>query len=564
MRLAQGIGIGLFIAVAITGLAAFGTTLAQDTGPAPRTPFDESFTYQGRLEIDGVPANGIHTIIVELWDAPTGGNLLTTSGAELEVTNGLFSMIVGAGGHLDGERRWLQALVASSPDNIPLGPRQELTPVAYAVFAKEAGGLSSAAAAGFIQNGTVVQPASSFHVSGNGKADGTLDASAYLLGGSLFAYTFGNGSTSLAIGPGAGSPSVPGIDNTLVGINAGTSIAGNSGFNTAFGAFALTSLTDGQQNSAVGSRALTSLATGFGNTAVGDQAGFNTTGSENTFLGTESGYETESNANTAVGYQAGRNFTSAVENVFVGRAAGKGVLPNSTGSQNVAVGANAGFALLSGTRNAFFGHASGDSITSGGGNTLIGAAAGSAVTTGGVNTMVGNDSGISTTGSNNTYQGWRSGFDVTTGGANTFVGGLSGENITEGSNNSALGYAASFGNGFIANSTVIGAGAQASASNQVQLGRDGTDTVRIGLLAAGPSATDVCLSASKVLVNCSSSLRYKTNSPTTLAASICLQSSARSPSTGPKQAPTTSDSLPKTSLSSTPSSPPTAMARSKG
>jgi hypothetical protein len=73
-----------------------------------------------------------------------------------------------------------------------------------------------------------------------------------------------------------------------------------------------------------------------------------------------------------------------------------------------------------------------------------------------------------------------------------------------------LGAGANVSSGSLSFATAIGSGAVVTVSNRVQLGSDGSDTVRIGVLAA-PSATQLCITADRVLASCSSSARYKEN-----------------------------------------------------
>ncbi len=90
------------------------------------------FTYQGRLEFDGIPANGEYQFTVNLWDAAAGGSMLATWGpaVEVPVTNGIFILGVDFGlPYSEGLPRWIEVLVrpnSSADPFIPLG-RQELT-----------------------------------------------------------------------------------------------------------------------------------------------------------------------------------------------------------------------------------------------------------------------------------------------------------------------------------------------------------------------------------------------------------------------------------------------------
>lgn len=455
----QGVGLGLLIATAVVALAAFGTSFAQN---APQgTPLGQSFTYQGRLEVDGLPAEGAYDLEFQFWDAANGGNNAATEELlNVPVVNGQFSVLLSPIGLFQGEQVFLaiSARPAGIGSYVPIGERQELTPTPYAVYAMTAGELSSTAAASFIQNGTSQQPTSNFNISGNGTAAGTLFAGtvntsgAYLIGGSRFGSM--PGPDNLYLGT---FPVVGGAGNTVVGRAAGENIW-NGNYNTSVGWRAARNLDDGDFNTAIGVETGENLDDGEANTLVGRQAGRNLDhGSENTLIGNQAGPLTTGSRNTFLGDGTGALQTTAVDNVFVGHDAGKS---NDSGSQNVFLGRNAGQA---------------------------------------------NTAGI------NTFVGFNAGFSNTSGSQNLFLGYEAGVVNTIGSSNTALGSSATFSANNLDHATAVGAGAVATSSNQVQLGRNGTDTVRIGLLAGGSSSTDVCLSATNVLVNCSSSLRYKTN-----------------------------------------------------
>ena len=117
------------------------------------------------------------------------------------------------------------------------------------------------------------------------------------------------------------------LSNEFTGVN-----------NTAIGYFALHSDEFfGDNNTAVGFSVLTSNTTGFYNTAAGvDALIFNTTGHDN----------------TAIGVSALYNNTTGISNTAVGVNA----LVANTGNENIAVGANAGFNLLSGGNNIYIGN----------------------------------------------------------------------------------------------------------------------------------------------------------------------------------------------------------------
>jgi hypothetical protein len=131
MRLLRG---GLSILIAATGVG-LDPALAQ-VGTA--------FTYQGRLADGGVPANGSYDIQLKLWNAASGGGQVgsTVTLGNVNVAAGLFTVSVDFGtSAFTGARRWLEIGVAPGGSGGPfttLAPRQELTPVANALYASNA------------------------------------------------------------------------------------------------------------------------------------------------------------------------------------------------------------------------------------------------------------------------------------------------------------------------------------------------------------------------------------------------------------------------------------------
>jgi hypothetical protein len=127
-----------------------------------------------------------------------------------------------------------------------------------------------------------------------------------------------------------------GINNTFLGIKAGSSI-GSGSRNTALGDGALASLVTGTDNTSIGQNAL-AVNTSLFNTAVGSRALAASTG----------------NSNTAVGKDALISTTTGTANTALGASALSGLL---TGTQNVAIGASAGSVTPSGDRNIYISHA---------------------------------------------------------------------------------------------------------------------------------------------------------------------------------------------------------------
>jgi len=97
----------------------------------------EPFVYQGYLEDNGAPANGVYDMLFEIYSAPVAGGLRGADSAnDVVVEDGLFSVEidVSAGGTFADDSRWLQ--ISVSPDGVPgtttLSPRQFVGSVPFA------------------------------------------------------------------------------------------------------------------------------------------------------------------------------------------------------------------------------------------------------------------------------------------------------------------------------------------------------------------------------------------------------------------------------------------------
>lgn len=106
---------------------------------AHAVPVGTDFTYQGKLEDNGVPANGLYDFEFRLFDALTGGlqsgPLLTAN--DIPVENGVFSVPLNFGA-FSSEARWLAISVrdgASVGAYELLNPRQAITAAPVAQFA---------------------------------------------------------------------------------------------------------------------------------------------------------------------------------------------------------------------------------------------------------------------------------------------------------------------------------------------------------------------------------------------------------------------------------------------
>ena len=117
-----------FLALPLCSLSA----QAEDVG--------DGFTYQGRLQDNGTPANGLYDLKFQLFDSPSGSSFSTPiTRDDVPVEDGIFSVTLDfGGGQFNGQRRWLEISVregASSGAYETLSGRQELTPAPYALYA---------------------------------------------------------------------------------------------------------------------------------------------------------------------------------------------------------------------------------------------------------------------------------------------------------------------------------------------------------------------------------------------------------------------------------------------
>src|SRR5437899_4533663 len=115
---------------------------------APRASAGTAFTYQGRLQEAGAPANGRYDLRFELFGFEAGG---TGNGAPIinsavAVSNGLFTTTLDFGTSVfSGAPSWLEIAVrpaGGQPDFTILAPRQLLTPTPFAIYTLKAESLN--------------------------------------------------------------------------------------------------------------------------------------------------------------------------------------------------------------------------------------------------------------------------------------------------------------------------------------------------------------------------------------------------------------------------------------
>jgi hypothetical protein len=106
-----------------------------------------TFTYQGRLTTGGSGYSGSAEFQATLWSVPSGGTVVASNAPTavlVDVTNGLFVLLLNFGASFPGADRWLQLEVRTNLGAFTtLSPRQQLTPTPYALTAANASNLTS-------------------------------------------------------------------------------------------------------------------------------------------------------------------------------------------------------------------------------------------------------------------------------------------------------------------------------------------------------------------------------------------------------------------------------------
>lgn len=109
-----------------------------------------AFTYQGRLDRNGTPANGVFDFEFSLFDQATSGNRIgpVLKVNDLPVSDGVFTTELDFGpGAFNGDPRWLKIRVrrgSSTGNRTLLQPRQAITGVPYSFHAKSSSNASVA------------------------------------------------------------------------------------------------------------------------------------------------------------------------------------------------------------------------------------------------------------------------------------------------------------------------------------------------------------------------------------------------------------------------------------
>ena len=137
--------VGLVLAVTSGALPTEGNGASkQDAAQMTRAgtpPLSSAFTYQGRLNLDGVPLEGLTDFEFSLWDADRAGTQIGSTIAldSLNIADGLVTVDLDFGSRaFDGNERWLEIAVrfpAGIGDFTTLAPRRRVAAAPYAQFA---------------------------------------------------------------------------------------------------------------------------------------------------------------------------------------------------------------------------------------------------------------------------------------------------------------------------------------------------------------------------------------------------------------------------------------------
>ena len=154
-------------------------------------PSANAFTYQGKLEQNGQPVNGVYDISGQVFDSAVGGSpvVFGYTFSNIPVTNGLFSvdMDFGAEAFAAGENRWLEIAVRDASDpqaaTVVLSPRVRIAPAPVAITAQTAlhagtaDSADTANTAGFATSATTAAMANGIDLFSRGLIRGEAGAS---------------------------------------------------------------------------------------------------------------------------------------------------------------------------------------------------------------------------------------------------------------------------------------------------------------------------------------------------------------------------------------------------
>ncbi len=147
-------------ALAVSGglVVIIGVLVSLSAAP-PAAAVGTGFTYQGRLNVDGAPANGVCNLQFVLFNAANGGGAVASVGPlQVNIEQGLFTVTLDFGAAVfTGNDRWIE-IRAQCPGKASqtLQPRQPITAAPYALYANSAGAVpDGAVTSAKIADGTI-------------------------------------------------------------------------------------------------------------------------------------------------------------------------------------------------------------------------------------------------------------------------------------------------------------------------------------------------------------------------------------------------------------------------
>ena len=161
-----------------------------------------AFTYQGRLNDNGSPANGTYDLQFAIYDASSGPNLVAgpVTNSPTVISNGIFVVTLDFGpGVFTGADRWLEIGVRTNPGSsfTIVSPRQKLTATPYSITAINVTGPING---GLIVNGTITSAQlAAGAVTSSNIANGSITA-AQLAAGAVASNLFSSGQSGVAGG----------------------------------------------------------------------------------------------------------------------------------------------------------------------------------------------------------------------------------------------------------------------------------------------------------------------------------------------------------------------------
>lgn len=118
------------------------TTILMSAAAALGAPLGTTFSYQGRLVLNGVAVDGTADVRFQIYSVSVGGAPLTAASDHLaqSINEGLFTVpnVQFGDAEFDGDELWLEISVRQPAGGgawVVLSPRQRLTPTPYALFA---------------------------------------------------------------------------------------------------------------------------------------------------------------------------------------------------------------------------------------------------------------------------------------------------------------------------------------------------------------------------------------------------------------------------------------------